>query len=108
MKLITAIVQDEDAGQLLDALVRSGYRATKVSSTGGFLRSGNSTIIIGVEDHLVDDVVGIIEENCHTRIELTNPLARMGPGEFYMPEPVEVQVGGAIIFVQPVERYIRI
>ncbi|MBI3976615.1 MAG: cyclic-di-AMP receptor [Chloroflexi bacterium] len=108
MKLITAIVQDEDTNQLLDALVRRGYRATRVSSTGGFLRSGNSTVLIGVEDHLVDDVIGIVEENCHTRIELTNPLARMGPGEFYMPEPVEVQVGGATIFVQAVERYIRV
>jgi len=108
MKLITAIVQDEDVNRLLDSLVEAGYRATKVASTGGFLRSGNSTVIIGVEDHLVDDVIRIIDRNCHTRVEVVNPLARMGPGEFYMPEPVEVQVGGAIIFVQNVEQYLRL
>ena len=64
MKLLVAIVQDADARRVLDALVAEGHRATKISSTGGFLVRGNTTILIGVEDQQVNTVFDILREHC--------------------------------------------
>ncbi|MGC9397946.1 MAG: cyclic-di-AMP receptor [Anaerolineae bacterium] len=64
MKLIIAIVKDSDALSVSDALVEEGYRVTRIASTGGFLRRGNVTLLIGVEAETVEDVYRIIEENC--------------------------------------------
>lgn len=100
MKLILAIVQNEDAGGLLDALSQKGIRSTRMNTAGGFLKESNATVVLGVEDHQVDEVLAVIRANCHTRTQYLNPLPPvMEPGEFYMPYPVEVQVGGATVFV---------
>ena len=64
MKLILAIVRSIDAGPVIDELVTQGYRVTRVASTGGFLRRGNVTLLIGVEDPKVDTVIGILRETC--------------------------------------------
>ncbi|HEY6608012.1 MAG TPA: cyclic-di-AMP receptor [Candidatus Limnocylindria bacterium] len=109
MKLVTAIVHDEDAGTLVDALLEKEYRTTRFNSSGGFLKQGNATILVGVEDDRVDAVLEIIKANCHSRKQFVNPMPPiMEPGEFYMPYPVEVEVGGATVFVQPVERFERL
>jgi uncharacterized protein YaaQ len=106
MKLIVSIVNSDDARPLLDSLSRAGHRATMISTTGGFLREGNSTVLIGVEDEVIQSVLDIIRANCHTRTQYVNPLPPiMEPGELYMPTPVEVQVGGAIVFVLDVDRF---
>ena len=106
MKAIVAIVQSDDAGALSDALREQNFQSTLISSTGGFLREGNATLFIGVEDDQVDAVLQIIKENCYTRTQFVNPMPPvMEPGELYMPQPVEVQVGGATIFVYNVERF---
>jgi uncharacterized protein YaaQ len=108
MKLIISIVHSDDADQLLQALRERGFRSTKISTTGGFLREGNATILVGTEDTRVDEVLSVVRQNCHTRTEYVNPLPPvMEPGELYMPNPVEVQVGGATIFVLDVERFER-
>ena len=106
MKLIVSIVHRDDADQLLRALQREGYQSTKISTTGGFLRAGNSTILIGTEESLLDGALKTIRENCHVRTEYVNPLPPvMEPGELYIPRPVEVQVGGATVFVMDVDRW---
>jgi uncharacterized protein YaaQ len=64
MKLILAIVRSIDAGPAIDELVTQGYRVTRVASTGGFLRRGNVTLLIGVEDPKVDPVIDILRETC--------------------------------------------
>jgi len=108
MKLVVAVVQDKDSGRLVQALVEGGYRSTKLASTGGFLREGNTTFLIGVEDGQVADVVRLIKETCQSREQLVTPLAPVGgPAESYMPYPVEVTVGGATIFVLDVVQYER-
>ena len=108
MKLIMSIVNSDDARPLLEVLSREGHRATIVSTTGGFLREGNSTILVGVEDDLVQPVLDIIRENCHTRTQHVNPLPPvMEPGEMYLPTPIEVEVGGATVFVIDVDRFER-
>lgn len=109
MKLILAIVQSDDAGNLIDALTDRQYRATRIRTMGGFLKEANATILVGVEDHLVDDVLGIIRETCTTRTQYVNPLPPvMEPGELYVPYPVEVEVGGATVFVLNVDRWERL
>jgi uncharacterized protein YaaQ len=108
MKLIMSIVNTDDARDLIEALLRKGYRATTISTTGGFLREGNATILSGVEDHQVASVLEIVRENCHTRIQYVNPLPpAIEPGELYMPTPMEVEVGGATVFIFDVERFER-
>jgi uncharacterized protein YaaQ len=108
MKLIMSIVHNDDARPLIDALMQAGYRATKISTTGGFLREGNATIFVGTQDEKVEEVLNIIHENCHTRSQHVNPLPPvMEPGEMYLPTPIEVEVGGAIVFVINVDRFER-
>lgn len=108
MKLIVSVVHSDDAPGLLDALTQRDYRATNIGTTGGFLREGNSTILIGVEEEKVDEVLEIIGENCRTRTQYMNPLPPvMEPGELHLPYPVEVEVGGATIFVLEVDRFVR-
>jgi uncharacterized protein YaaQ len=109
MKLVIAVVQGKDVEGLLDALRAHGHRATQINSSGGFLRENNVTVMTGVSDAQVPEVFRLIRENCYTRTQYVNPLLPiMEPGEFYMPSPVEVQVGGATVFVLPVVRHERI
>jgi uncharacterized protein YaaQ len=109
VKLVVAIVHHEDAGALVDALLDREFRATRLSSSGGFLKQSNATVILGVEDDAVDEVLGIVRETCHSRTQVVNPMPPiMEPGEFFMPYPLEVEVGGATVFVLPVERFERI
>ncbi len=106
MKLVIAIVQSDDAGGLTDLLRDHNYPSTVISTTGGFLREGNATILIGVEKDRIDRLLGLIKENCTTRTQFVNPLPPvMEPGELYLAQPVEVQVGGATVFVLDVERF---
>lgn len=108
MKMIIAIVQDQDASSLIEDLTQNRYRITKLSSTGGFLKAGNSTLLLGVEEDQVDDVLNIVEKNCKTR-EITTSLMSTGmPGDTYIPYPVEVKVGGATLFILDVEDFVRI
>jgi uncharacterized protein YaaQ len=106
MKLIMSIVHSDDAGQLVNALTGAGYRATTISTTGGFLRQGNATIFVGTGDETVPQVLELIRQNCHTRTQYINPLPPvMESGEMYLPSPVEVQVGGATVFVLDVAQF---
>jgi uncharacterized protein YaaQ len=109
MKLIVAVVHNEDAGVLVDALLEREFRATRLNSSGGFLKQSNATILIGVEEAQVEDVVSIIRNNCTSRTQVVNPMPPiMEPGEFFMPYPLEVEVGGATVFILPVERFERL
>ena len=108
MKLIIAIVQDQDAGGLIEELTDNKFRVTKLASTGGFLKAGNTTLLIGVEDDEVKAVYKIIEDNCRTREITTSLMTVTMPGDTYIPYPLEVKVGGATVFVLDIERHIRI
>jgi uncharacterized protein YaaQ len=108
MKLIICIVQDQDAGALIDDLTEQEYRVTKLSSTGGFLKSGNTTLLVGVDEKDVSPVLKIIEDNCKTRELTTSLLTVTMPGDTYIPYPLEVKVGGATVFILDVEKHIKI
>lgn len=106
MKLIVAVVHADDAPQLTKALSQAGYGVTHLKSAGGFLRRSNATVFAGVPERDVDRVVDIIRTRCRARTEQVSPLPPVvEPGEVYMPYPMEVEVGGATIFVLPVDRF---
>jgi len=63
MKLIITIISDNDNDPVSQALISKGFRVTRISSTGGFLRKGSSTLMIGVNDELVDDAIQVIQSN---------------------------------------------
>lgn len=108
MKLVIAVVQGKDVDRLLSALVSDGFQATQVSSSGGFLRESNVTLLIGTEDRRVQRVREIIQDNCHSRTHFVNPLMPIfEPGEAMMSTPLEVPVGGATVFVVDVQRFER-
>ncbi|WP_110926062.1 cyclic-di-AMP receptor [Bacillus massiliglaciei] len=108
MKMIVAVVQDKDSQRLLDELVEQNFRATKLASTGGFLKSGNTTFLIGADDVRVEHAIQIIKESCQSRQQVITPSSPMGGNaDSYIPYPVEVQVGGATIFVLPIEHFVQ-
>lgn len=108
MKLIMAVIQDKDSAILSDELVEANIRATKLPSTGGFLRSGNTTFMIGVEDERVEEVLAIIKANCESREQfMAAPVSIDATLESTIAYPMEVLVGGATVFVLPIEGFHR-
>jgi len=109
MKLVIAVVQDRDSQRLIDQLIKKGLRSTKLASTGGFLQSGNTTLLIGVEDSQVERALAVIGETCKAREQLLTPMAPAGGNavESYVPFPIEVVVGGATVFVVDVQQFVR-
>jgi uncharacterized protein YaaQ len=100
MRLILAVVQHQDAGELIDALTTQEFRVTRISSQGGFLREGNVTLMLSVEHGQVDAVIKTVREHCSTRTRYVSPMPPIAEsGEFYPPAPLEVQIGGATVFV---------
>lgn len=97
MKLIQAIVHNDDADVVINALLAQGFRATRMASTGGFLRAGNTTIVSGLEEDQVDEALNIIKQ--HVKSRLYTPA---------WPQAKEVEVSGAIVFVINVERLERL
>lgn len=109
MKLIVAIVQDEDAGRLISELMDKGFGVTKLATTGGFLRAGNTTLLMGVNEDRFQGAMDIIEKVCKSRKQIaTTPSPISGTTGVYVPYPVEVTVGGATIFVLDVEQFKKI
>ena len=104
MKMITAIVNRRDAGEVCDALTEAKFTFTKMSTTGGFLKAGNATLMIGVEDERVDEAMEIIKKHCAKRMEpLPSVISASVP--IYGYAQTEVPVGGATVFVSNVERF---
>lgn len=95
MKLIIAVVQNEDADAIIEALLERQFRATRLASTGGFLRRGNTTLLIGVEDADVDAVMEVIRAHARTRVRQESPAG-------------QVQSAAATVFVIPLEDYQRL
>ncbi|MEW6724920.1 MAG: cyclic-di-AMP receptor [Bacillota bacterium] len=107
MKLMVAIVNDRDAKAVNNALVQFGFRITRLASTGGFLRRGNTTFLIGVKDREVGTVVDLLKETARERPVMV-PAGWGDSFEESVGEMVEVKEGGATIFVVPVEEMYRV
>lgn len=107
MKLLIAIVQDLDEPILSDHLIDEGFRITKLKTSGGFLQKGNATLLIGVEEDRLDLCLEIIEENCKVRNTKTTYIPQALDSTFINPIPIDIQVGGATIFILDVDQFIR-
>jgi uncharacterized protein YaaQ len=108
MKLVITVVHDRDKNRITESLLRNGFKFTKIGSTGGFLREGNVTLLIGVEEEELDGCLQVIGESCKTREQFVNVLPPdAAPVGTFMPSPVKVLVGGAVTFVVDVERFER-
>ena len=111
MKLMFAVIRDKDANSAIDALAEAHIGVTKLATTGGFLRDGNTTLMIGAEDRQVDDILVILRQNCAKRSE-TEIIAPHGAGGVTAWSmgctPVKVEVGGATVFVMEMEQFIKL
>lgn len=108
MKLIIGIVNSDDASELLSAITKASFRATKLSTSGGFLKAGNVTVLVGVEDEKVDEVISIFKNCCSRRTEMLPSVTPFIGEGFVNSTPVEVAIGGATLFVVDVDRFIRL
>ncbi len=102
MKLIFAIVNNDDSRKVMDELNANGFSVTRLCSTGGFLKSGNTTLLVGVDEDRVDQVLQIIQRKSRSRKQVKSSEKSVVPGAN------EVVVGGATVFVTDVERFEKV
>ena len=98
MKLLVAIVHPDDAGGMVDALLKSGYRTTRLQSSGGFLKKTSTTLLVGVDEEAVDDVIGIIRAHSKARTQVVDSGKASR----------KVSIGAAVVFVVPIEQFERV
>ncbi|MGY2892299.1 cyclic-di-AMP receptor [Deinococcus sp. UYEF24] len=109
MKLVMAVIQDADAASLMRALSDNAFDVTKLASTGGFLREGNTTLMLGVQSERMDELKALVRKTCRARTRLVTPSVPMGEqGEGLVSEPLEVPVGGAVMFVLGVDEFVKV
>lgn len=104
MKMLLAIINYDDAHNVINHLMKAGFQITKLATTGGFLRAGNVTILIGLDESRLDEAMELIRKYSNTRKQIIPTTANLGVG-FHPAMPVEVQVGGATVFVLNVEKF---
>lgn len=108
MKLVITVIHDRDKAKTSEALVRSNFKFTKLASTGGFLREGNVTFLIGIEESRLEELMELIRENCQTREQSATLIPPdSGSVGMFMPASIRVMVGGAVVFVMDAERFER-
>ncbi len=107
MLLLIAVVQSEDAPILTKRLTDQGLRLTQINSSGGLFGSGNVVLLVGLDDERYSELIHALEATCKTRIKHVNAAAMPEPFYFSF-MPLEVEVGGAVVFGVPVERFIPI
>lgn len=107
MKLIVAIINNDDSASVLNGLTQKGYSATKLSTSGSFLRAGNTTLLIGTEDEKIDEVIDVISEFSRKRTQVVSASPSFMT-EGFVSRAVEVTVGGATVFVLDVDKFIKL
>ena len=108
MKLVLAIVHDDDAAKLVRLLNQEGFMVTKLVSSGGFLRVRNTTLFSGVEDEKVEDVLNIFRTNCKMKNKMVGDFTPYTNLDGFVRRPIEVKVGGATVFVLDVDQFVKI
>lgn len=108
MKLMLAVIQKEDEDALFDALERDNFGATRIGSSGGFLRASNVTLIIAVDDHRAERVLDLMRQHCKRRTKHLNPMLPSLEARERFLGSVPIEVGGAMVFVLNLERMEKI
>lgn len=105
MKLLIAIINSDDSYSVTNEIAKAGFYSTKLSTSGGFLKTGNMTLLMGVEDDRVDELLEILRQNCSKREEMTPIIPTYATAEMINAIPVKITVGGATVFVIDVEQF---
>ena len=109
MKMLLAIINYDDAHNVINHLMKAGFQITKLATTGGFLRAGNTTLLIGVDDAKLQGTLDIIEKVCKSRKQMAaSPTPMGGASNVYTSFPMEVTVGGATVFVLTVDQFMKL
>ena len=104
MKMVLAIVNNDDSSSVSTNLMRAGFSVTRLATTGGFLMAGNTTFLIGTDDENIETLIEIIRKHSKRRKQVS-PITSSYGTETYSTVPVEVSVGGATLFIMNVERF---
>lgn len=108
MKLVICVVHNRDKNRLTEEMVKSGFKFTVIGSSGGFLREGNTTFFVGIEDDQLEDLKTLVGTHCESREQLLNVSPfDAGQAAGLLPNPVRVPVGGAVAFVVNVDEFLR-
>ena len=107
MKLVFVIVSSDDSSSVMKELIKKNFFCTQVSAKGGFLKRGNSIIMIGTKDEKVDELIKIVSDNSKTRKEMI-PNSVISEFGMFTGTPIEISIGGATIFVIDAERMVKI
>ncbi len=107
MKLVLTIVSNDDAGKVMKALIKENFFVTKLSTTGGFLMTGNTTLLLGANEDKIDRIIEVIGTYSKTRSKLV-PNSIVSEFGMFTTTPVEVTVGGATIFILDVEKFVKL
>lgn len=97
MKVIMAIIEEHNEHNLTQQLTEKGFMVTKIATSGGFLKKKNSTLLIGVEEEKVEDVIHVINSECKTKAKIASTMS-----------DAKVAIGGATVFVIDVEKFKKI
>lgn len=108
VKLIICVVDDMDIHALLDVLAEAGFQATKLSSSGGFLKRGNTTLLIGVETEKKEEVLNLIKQVCQPRKQMVPMSPMLAAEDSIVPVDVMVRMGGATVFVVDVAEHLKL
>ena len=109
MKMVLAIINYDDSQDVISSLMKAGFSITKLATTGGFLRAGNTTLLIGVDDAKLQGTLDIIEKVCKSRKQMAaSPTPMGGASNVYTSFPMEVTVGGATVFVLTVDQFMKL
>jgi uncharacterized protein YaaQ len=103
MKMILAVVQADDASKVTQSLIEAGHRVTRIATQGAWLRRENATLLVGVPDEKVDDVLKTLQQTARRRTSYIS-VPREVPGALNA-QVIDVEVGGATVFVLNVERF---
>ena len=105
MKLVYAIVRNDNEDDVVSLLNQNHYSVTRLSTTGGFLKKGNTTFFVGTNDDKVEDCISIIKAHSKKRVEKDPTVPPTEMGEFFTPIMVDVLVGGATVFVLNIDQF---
>lgn len=108
MKLVLAVIQNEDESPLIQAMETRGLGITRIGSSGGFLRANNVTLMMAVEDDQIEHVLDLLNKYCKRRTKQLRPSAPAMEARERFPGAVPIQIGGATVFILNLERAERI
>jgi uncharacterized protein YaaQ len=108
MKLVIAVVNNQDVDTLSSELANKHFGATKLRSTGGFLKQGNTTFLIGVEDHRLNQAMALIRKTCGVRMEMSPPGTADEMSSLSIETSQEIVAGGATIWVVPMDQFVKL